>query len=131
MGVGEKQIMAALDDVVQSVRSTDNTVQSTWREFKPRIIRKFFRDGGGVSAADSSSSSSSSSSSADNNDDKIAGIYSNNNSNGVGGGVDEVELVGKSSSGDNSPFVWDVEVFTLLICTQIHTEIHTVLLAYN
>ena len=104
MGVGEKQIMAALDDVVQSVRSTDSTVQSTWREFKPRIIRKFFRDGR-VPAADSRSGS---------NDDKIASVYSNRNTNdddgSGGGGGDVVELLGKSFSGDNSPFVWDVEV---------------------
>ena len=110
MGVGEKQIMAALDDVVQSVRNTDSTVQSTWREFKPKIIRKFFRDGRASAAADCKS---------DNNDDKIASIYTNSNTNdddddgSGGGGGDEVELVGKSFSGDNSPFVWDVEVFIL------------------
>lgn len=124
MGVGEKQIMAALDDVVQSVRSTDSTVQSTWREFKPRIIRKFFRDGLVSAAADCKS---------DNNDDKIASIYTNSNANdddGSGFGGDEVELVGKSFSGDNSPFVWDVEVLKSHLHFQLNKHYFTILNAF-
>ena len=87
VGVGEKEIMTALDDVVSSVHNTDSTIESTWREFKPRIIRNFFRDGAAAAA--------------------LAVEGCDGGSGGDGGDV--VELVGKSPE-SNSPFVWDVEV---------------------
>lgn len=78
--------MAALDDVVNSVQDSDKNIENTWREFKPRIIRKYFRDRTAL-AVD---------------------CASDGNSNDGDGG-DVVEVVGKSPE-SNSPFVWDVEV---------------------